>query len=71
VLVDVGVVIAKKEEEMNVGGRKTVGVILGSKVLRINNASRRLILRRIDKVKGCKSEFRAGLVRAKIIEVRS
>jgi hypothetical protein len=57
VLVDVEVVIAKKKKEINVEGRKTVRVVLESKVLRINNASRRLILKRIDKVKSYRSEF--------------
>jgi hypothetical protein len=57
VLVNVEVAIAKKKEEMNIEGRKTAGAVLESKVLRINNAFRRLILKRIDKVKGYRSEF--------------
>jgi hypothetical protein len=70
VLVNVEVVIVKEEEKINVGDCKTVRAVLESEVLRINNASRRLVLRRIDKVKGRRSEFRASLVRAKVIEVR-
>jgi hypothetical protein len=57
VLVNVEVIIAKKKKEMNVEGRKIVRAVSESKVLRINNTFRRLILRRIGKVKGCRSEF--------------
>jgi hypothetical protein len=71
VLVNIEVVIAKKEEEMNVEDCKTIRAVSESKVLRINNAFRRLILRRIDKVKGRRSEFQADLIRTKVVEVRS
>jgi hypothetical protein len=57
VLVNIKVVIVKKKKEMNIEGYKTIKVVLESKVLKINNAFRRLILRRIDKVKGRRSEF--------------
>jgi hypothetical protein len=57
VLVNVEVVIVKKKKEMNIEDYKTIRVVSESKVLRINNAFRRLILRRIDKVKGYRSEF--------------
>jgi hypothetical protein len=57
VLVNVGVIIVKKKEEINVEGYKTVEAVLESEVLRINNTSRRLILKRIDKVKDYRSEF--------------
>jgi hypothetical protein len=55
VLVNVEVAIVKKE--INVEDPKTTRAVLKSKVLRISNASRPLILRRIDKVKGHRSEF--------------
>jgi hypothetical protein len=57
VLVNVEVVIVKKKKEINVEDYKTIRAVLESKVLKINNTFRRLILRRIDKVKGYRSEF--------------
>jgi hypothetical protein len=57
VLVNVEVIIAKKEKEINVEDYKIIRAVLESKVLRINNAFKRLVLKRIDKVKGYRSEF--------------
>jgi hypothetical protein len=57
VLVNVEVIIVKKKEKINIEDYKITKVVLESKVLRINNTFRRLILRRIDKVKDYRSEF--------------
>jgi hypothetical protein len=57
VLVNIEVVIVKKKKEINIEGYKTIRAVLKSKVLRINNTFRRLILRRIDKVKDYKNKF--------------
>jgi hypothetical protein len=54
VLVNIEVIIVKKKKKINY---KIIKAVLESKVLKINNAFRRLILRRIDKVKGRRSEF--------------
>jgi hypothetical protein len=57
VLVNIKVIIIKKEEEINIENYKIIKAVLKSKVLRINNTFRRLILKRIDKVKDYKSKF--------------
>jgi hypothetical protein len=57
VLVNIEVVIVKKKKEINIEGYKTIKAVSESKVLRINNAFGRLLLRRIDKVKDRRSDF--------------